>query len=81
MSLLAKLESSNELELKGMKIRTIIVDDVELARERVKILLDGKDIEIVGEASNGRMAIEMILTRESRKKWVFRVFGAKGKEN
>jgi two-component system LytT family response regulator len=45
-----------------MKIRTIIVDDVELARKRVRILLEGEDIEIVGEASNGRMAIEMILT-------------------
>ncbi len=44
-----------------LKIRTIIVDDVELARERVKILLDGdEEIEIVGEASNGREAAELI---------------------
>lgn len=43
-----------------MKIRTIIVDDVELARERVKILLDDEEIEIVGEASNGREAVELI---------------------
>jgi two-component system LytT family response regulator len=43
-----------------MKIRTIIVDDVDLARERVKILLDDDEIEIVGEAANGREAIEAI---------------------
>jgi len=44
-----------------MKIRTIIVDDVELARERVKILLGGdEEIEIIGEAANGREAVELI---------------------
>ncbi len=44
-----------------MQIRTIIVDDVELARERVKILLTGdEEIDIVGEAANGCDAIEMI---------------------
>jgi two-component system LytT family response regulator len=43
-----------------MSIRTIIVDDVDLARERVKILLDDPEIEIVGEAANGREAIEAI---------------------
>lgn len=44
-----------------MKIRTIIVDDVELARARVKILLDDdEEIEIIGEAANGREAVELI---------------------
>ncbi len=44
-------------------MRTIIVDDVELARERVKILLKGdEEFEIVGEASNGREAVEAIRT-------------------
>lgn len=43
-----------------MSIRTIIVDDVDLARERIKILLDDAEIEIVGEAANGREAIEAI---------------------
>lgn len=43
-----------------MSIRTIIVDDVELARERVKILLDDAEIEIVAECENGREAIETI---------------------
>lgn len=43
-----------------MKIRTIIVDDVDLARERIKILLDDAEIEIVGEAANGRQAIKAI---------------------
>jgi two-component system LytT family response regulator len=43
-----------------MKIRTIIVDDVDLARERIKILLDDDEIEIVGEARNGREAIKAV---------------------
>ena len=43
-----------------MSIRTIIVDDVELARERIKILLDDEEIEIVAECENGREAIETI---------------------
>lgn len=43
-----------------MKIRTIIVDDVELARERVKMLIDDSQIEIVGEAGSGFDAVEAI---------------------
>ncbi|HEX8367391.1 MAG TPA: LytTR family DNA-binding domain-containing protein [Pyrinomonadaceae bacterium] len=43
-----------------MSIRTIIVDDVDLARERIKILLDDAEIEIAGECANGREAIEAI---------------------
>ena len=43
-----------------MSIKTIIVDDVELARERVKMLLDDREIEIVAECQNGREAIETI---------------------
>lgn len=43
-----------------MSIKTIIVDDVELAREHVKILLNDAEIEIVAECENGREAIETI---------------------
>lgn len=43
-----------------MSIRTIIVDDVELARERIKILLNDAEIEIVAECENGREAIDTI---------------------
>lgn len=43
-----------------MSIKTIIVDDVELARERVRILLDDTEIEIIAECENGREAIEAI---------------------
>ena len=43
-----------------MGIRTLIVDDVELARERVKILLDDPEVEIVAECANGREAIKAI---------------------
>lgn len=44
-----------------MKIRTLIVDDVELARERVKMLLDDEEeIEIVGEADSGFDAVKAI---------------------
>jgi two-component system, LytTR family, response regulator len=43
-----------------MSIRTIIVDDVALARERIKMLLDDAEFEIVAECANGREAIEAI---------------------
>ena len=44
-----------------MKIRTLIVDDESLARERLKQLLQNEpDIEVVGECSNGRAAVEAI---------------------
>ncbi len=44
-----------------MKIRAIIVDDVDLARERIKFLLKQTEIEIIGECENGREAIEAIM--------------------
>jgi two-component system LytT family response regulator len=44
-----------------MAIRTLIVDDEPLARERVKrFLRDEPDIEIIGESSDGVAAIEAI---------------------
>jgi two-component system LytT family response regulator len=43
-----------------MSIRTIIVDDMELAREQIKFLLNDAEIDIVGECENGREAIEKI---------------------
>ena len=43
-----------------MSIRTIIVDDVDLARERIKILLNDAELEIVAECANGREAIKAI---------------------
>jgi two-component system LytT family response regulator len=43
-----------------MSIKTIIVDDVELARERVRMLLDDPEIEIIAECENGSQAIEAI---------------------
>jgi two-component system LytT family response regulator len=37
-----------------MKIRTLIVDDEPLARERIRTLLaDERNVEIVGECANG----------------------------
>lgn len=47
-----------------MNIRAIIIDDVELARERIRILLDDDEIEIIGEAANGREAIQKIQTEQ-----------------
>ena len=42
-------------------VRVLIVDDEALARERVRRLLQSEpDIEIVGEASNGREAVEKV---------------------
>ena len=48
-----------------MRIRTLIVDDETLARERLrKLLAKAVDVEIIGEASNGPEAIAFI--REQR---------------
>ncbi|HUO91912.1 MAG TPA: LytTR family DNA-binding domain-containing protein [Rhizomicrobium sp.] len=42
-------------------IRVVVVDDVDLARERVRLYLaDEPDIEIVGEAGNGADALRLI---------------------
>jgi len=44
-----------------MKIRTLIVDDESLARERLRQLLQNEpEIEIVGECADGRATIETI---------------------
>jgi two-component system LytT family response regulator len=44
-----------------MKIRTLIVDDEPLARERLrKLLQDEPDMEIAGECADGREAVEAI---------------------
>jgi two-component system LytT family response regulator len=43
------------------KVRTVIVDDEPLGRERIRTLLaDDPEIEIVGEASDGRAAVASI---------------------
>lgn len=48
-----------------MKIRTIIVDDEPLGRERIRTLLGhDPEIEIIGECSNGRQAVAAIRTTE-----------------
>jgi two-component system, LytTR family, response regulator len=44
-----------------VKLKALIVDDVELARERVKMLLEGEEIEIIGESASGLDAVEAIL--------------------
>ncbi|HKG90971.1 MAG TPA: LytTR family DNA-binding domain-containing protein [Gemmatimonadaceae bacterium] len=45
-----------------MKIRTLIVDDEPLARERLRLLLSAEpDIELVGECEHGTEAVEAIL--------------------
>ncbi|MEO9853255.1 MAG: LytTR family DNA-binding domain-containing protein [Reichenbachiella sp.] len=42
-------------------IRSVIIDDEFLARERLKKLLDDQeDIEIIGEAKNGKLGVELI---------------------
>jgi two-component system LytT family response regulator len=41
-------------------IRAIIVDDEALARDEMRFLLEGRDVEIVGEASSGPEAIELV---------------------
>lgn len=44
-----------------MKIRTLIVDDEALARERLRQLLESEpEIEIIGECADGRAAVDAI---------------------
>src|SRR5215204_4634327 len=53
-----------------MKIRTAVVDDEPLARERLLKLLRAEDsIEVVGEAGSGTAALELI--RNERPELVF----------
>ena len=42
-----------------MKIRTLIVDDEPLARQRVRLLLDEEpDVEVIGESGDGFDAVD-----------------------
>ena len=51
----------SELMSEPMKIRTVIVDDEELARERIESLLAARpDVEIVGVCADGPSAVEAI---------------------
>src|SRR6478609_7634449 len=44
-----------------MKIRTLIVDDEPLARQRVRLLLgEEPDVEVIGESGDGFEAVEQI---------------------
>lgn len=44
-----------------MKIRTLIVDDEELARERLRSLLEKEgDVELIGECGDGKTALNTI---------------------
>lgn len=44
-----------------MKVRTLIVDDEPLGRERIRTLLgDDDEVEVVGECSDGKQAISVI---------------------
>jgi two-component system LytT family response regulator len=53
-----------------MKIRTVIVEDEPLARERILALLkEERDIEVVAECGDGRVAVDEI--RQSRPDLVF----------
>ena len=46
-----------------MKIRAVIVDDEQLARQRVRLLLgEEPDVEIIGESANGFEAVHQIQT-------------------
>lgn len=44
-----------------MKIRALIVDDEQLARQRVRLLLDDEpDVEVIGESQDGFEAVEQV---------------------
>jgi two-component system LytT family response regulator len=47
------------------KLRTLIVDDEPLARERIRHLLEGEgDVEVVDECEDGMAALELLRQRE-----------------
>ena len=49
-----------------MNIRAMIVDDEPLAREKLRrYLADEKDVEVIGECSNGREAVAAIRRRQA----------------
>lgn len=53
--------SSDRLSVKSDPIRLVIADDHLVAREGIVFLLSGQPgVEVVGEANNGREAIDMI---------------------
>src|SRR5687767_14882549 len=53
-----------------MKVRTMVIDDEPLARERLlKLLRAEPDVEVVGEAKNGREAVTMF--RELKPELIF----------
>ena len=44
-----------------MKIRALIVDDEQLARQRVRLLLgEEPDVDVIGESEDGFQAVEQI---------------------
>jgi two-component system LytT family response regulator len=48
-----------------MKIRALIVDDEQLARQRVRLLLDEEpDVEVIGESEDGFEAVDQIQATE-----------------
>jgi two-component system LytT family response regulator len=57
-----------------MKIRTLIVDDEPLARERIRTLLaDEPDLEIIGECANGSEAVGALQSQQPERKWLERL--------
>ena len=43
-----------------MTVRILIVDDHQLAREGLKSVLTGDGLEVVGEATNGEEAVDLV---------------------
>jgi signal transduction histidine kinase len=46
----------------SQRVRVLVVDDNEGFRESLTILLDSEDLEVVGQASSGQAALEMVRT-------------------
>lgn len=58
-------KSSKNGGLATLQIRVLIVDDEPLARDRIREMLkDEREIKVVGEARNGREAIDLINSHE-----------------
>src|SRR5258707_1140058 len=52
----------NELQPEGKRIRVVIVDDHQIVRDGLRLILqiEGKDMEMVGDASDGAAALRLI---------------------
>lgn len=51
----------SETIISGMGLKLVIVDDAPFIREAIRNALNKSDIQLIGEATNGNEAVQMVL--------------------